>query len=777
MYLRYAERRGWKTEVLDASESDLGGYKDVSVAVKARGTSTPGEGVWSRLKYEGGVHRVQRVPVTESQGRIHTSAAGVLVLPEAEDVEVEIDPNDLRIDVYRSSRPGRSERQHHRLRGAHHPPADRHRRQLPEREEPAAEPESAMRILRARLSAMQRPSEPRRSRTPHVPPRLCAVLLAGAIGAAFGATAHAGLGTAVEFYNAKINHYFITAYPEEAAALDAGTNVKGWTRTGGQFTVFTEPAEGLQAVCRFFGTPGEGPNSHFYTADAAECAKVKTLPGVDVRGHRVLHPDADQRRLRRQLAGVSQLLLRQHRRRQPPLHGGPDRARADDAAARRHPRRRRDVRAGDGRGARGGRRALPGAGDARADGGAGRGGEGEGDREVAGRADPDERDAVHAVPVLGSADGQLAVHGRPRRCRSRRRSTAARYKQSPSPVGWEFFRQSKTAPDQLRLRMAHVWHQIFVVSSDGTGETYAHAEFQQRLRDGAFGTFENLLAKYALSPQLGCFQNWVKNVPEHDGIRPNENFARELMQLFTIGVNELNDDGTPKLDANGQLVADLRAGRHRDAGARADRLHVPDRGPGRPPTSGATGTYYIGDMIPFDAVPRHRARRARSAAASTSGRAAARRPRCAAPIRALVDHPEHAAVHRQAADPEDRDQLAHAGVRRARRRRVQGQRQRRARRPGRGDARDPARPGGARRAQDRHASTGAARAGAVLDRDDPRARRRRPTACSRTARRMAERPEALQRADGVQLLPRRLHARRRQHSRRRSSASTRPPSS
>ncbi|MBP8534153.1 peptide chain release factor 1 [Streptomyces sp. MK37H] len=106
MYLRYAERIGWKTEIIDANESDLGGYKDVQVAVKARGTIEPGQGVWARLKYEGGVHRVQRVPATESQGRIHTSAAGVLVTPEAEEVEVEIGPNDLRIDVYRSSGPG-----------------------------------------------------------------------------------------------------------------------------------------------------------------------------------------------------------------------------------------------------------------------------------------------------------------------------------------------------------------------------------------------------------------------------------------------------------------------------------------------------------------------------------------------------------------------------------------------------------------------------------------------------------------------------------------------
>ena len=102
MYLRYAERQGWKTEVLDETATGLGGVKDATVAVKGKGA----DGVWSRLKYEGGVHRVQRVPVTESQGRIHTSAAGVLVVPEAEPVEVQVNDNDLRVDVYRSSGPG-----------------------------------------------------------------------------------------------------------------------------------------------------------------------------------------------------------------------------------------------------------------------------------------------------------------------------------------------------------------------------------------------------------------------------------------------------------------------------------------------------------------------------------------------------------------------------------------------------------------------------------------------------------------------------------------------
>ena len=107
MYTRYAERMGWAVEVLGATDSDLGGYKDVRLAIKTRGSAEPQDGVWAHLKYEGGVHRVQRVPVTESQGRIHTSAVGVLVMPEADDPgELEIDAADLRIDVFRSSGPG-----------------------------------------------------------------------------------------------------------------------------------------------------------------------------------------------------------------------------------------------------------------------------------------------------------------------------------------------------------------------------------------------------------------------------------------------------------------------------------------------------------------------------------------------------------------------------------------------------------------------------------------------------------------------------------------------
>jgi peptide chain release factor 1 len=99
MLTRYADERGFSTEVLSQSASDSGGFKDVTFEVK-------GDGAYSVFKFEGGTHRVQRVPETESQGRIHTSTATVAVLPEAEEVEVEIDQNDLQIDVYRSSGPG-----------------------------------------------------------------------------------------------------------------------------------------------------------------------------------------------------------------------------------------------------------------------------------------------------------------------------------------------------------------------------------------------------------------------------------------------------------------------------------------------------------------------------------------------------------------------------------------------------------------------------------------------------------------------------------------------
>ena len=99
MYTRYADLQGWKSDIITQSEGEMGGYKEVVMAIR-------GKGVFARLKFESGVHRVQRVPETESSGRIHTSAATVAVLPEPEDVDIKIDENDLRVDVFRASGPG-----------------------------------------------------------------------------------------------------------------------------------------------------------------------------------------------------------------------------------------------------------------------------------------------------------------------------------------------------------------------------------------------------------------------------------------------------------------------------------------------------------------------------------------------------------------------------------------------------------------------------------------------------------------------------------------------
>lgn len=449
--------------------------------------------------------------------------------------------------------------------------------------------------------------------------------------------AHAGLGTAVEFYNAKINHYFVTAYPEEAAALDAGTNVKGWTRTGGQFTVFTDPADGLQAVCRFFGTPNVGPNSHFYTADAAECAKVKTLPAWTFEGIAFYIPTTATGD-----CGGNWPVYRSYYSDQ--ISDANHRFTVDLTAHVRMATRRGDIL--------------------------------EGIVMCAPVTDEErEADVVRFLEQasLGPTEALVAevkAKGIAKWLDEQVPMNVTRYTQypfwdppmdnslckndftlpvtpdkfcgtlkwSPSPVGWEFFRQSRTAPDQLRLRMAHVWHQIFVVSANGgPGETYANAEFQQRLRDGALGTFENLLARYALSPQLGFFQNWVKNVPEHDGIRPNENFARELLQLFTIGVNQLNDDGTPKLDAKGQLVAAYAQSDIETLARVLTGYTFPTR-PGETANFWGNRNYYFGDMIPFDQFHDTGAKSA-LAGRIQFGPGGNAETEVRAALRALVEHP------------------------------------------------------------------------------------------------------------------------------------------
>ena len=157
----------------------------------------------------------------------------------------------------------------------------------------------------------------------------------------------------------------------------------------------------------------------------------------------------------------------------------------------------------------------------------------------------------------------------------------------------------------------------------------AAAAFQQRIRDGVFDTFESFLTSYSISPLLGIFQTWVSNRPEHNGIKPNENYARELMQLMTIGVSELNEDGT--------LVLDAPAGRSRPTVNPTSRrspgvLTGYDFPPLPPGAVGAFGNeYYVGDMEPIDPALGTHDQAAKSRArrtAAVAGRTAARRRRC-----------------------------------------------------------------------------------------------------------------------------------------------------
>jgi len=371
-----------------------------------------------------------------------------------------------------------------------------------------------------------------------------ALLLTAAQSAAAEPTAQV-----VEFYNAALNHYFVTAFPEEAAALDAGTPVAGWARTGVAWNAWKSAGDGATAVpvCRFFGTPGVGPNSHFYTADAAECAKVKQNPDWTYEGiafhvdvpkggacgagttpvYRSFYPGATVAQSNHRF--LPDLTMHQRMAGSSILEG------AAMCAPLATTQKRADF------------------------------------VRLLEQATFGPNDAlvayVEAVGIPAFLDEQFAASGSryssskyvpagaaATYCPTDPNPTCVRDYYSLFQLQTDFFRNALSGNDQLRQRVAFALSQLFVTSGLDINLAYGMATYQQIFVDGAFGSFEDLLVRVTKSSVMGDYLSMVNNDKPVAGVNPNENYARELLQLFTIGLWELNLDGTPLLDAQGKPI-------------------------------------------------------------------------------------------------------------------------------------------------------------------------------------------------------------------------------
>ena len=353
----------------------------------------------------------------------------------------------------------------------------------------------------------------------------------------------------VEFYNVSLGHYFMTAYADEAAMLDAGTLVKGWTRTGVEFSAYAKADDhpGAAPVCRFFGAPGRGPNSHFYTADAAECATVKQNADwtyeaiafyVDIpQGARCA--DGTTPVYRSFHAGTTKSDSNHRFLVDLTMHEKMAASSTLEGIVMCAPLASAEIEADIVRLLA---QSTFGANDALV----------AHVRSTGVTAFLNEQFAAPATAYTAYKyvpSGQQATF-----CPTDPDPTCARDYYSPFLLQNEFFRNALSGSDQLRQRVAFALSQILVTSALDISEAYAMAKYQQILRDGAFGSFEDLLTKVTLSPVMGDYLNMVNNDKPKNGVEPNENFARELLQLFSIGVWELNADGTLMTDKAGAPI-------------------------------------------------------------------------------------------------------------------------------------------------------------------------------------------------------------------------------
>ena len=371
--------------------------------------------------------------------------------------------------------------------------------------------------------------------------------------------------TVVEFYNTTLKHYFMTADPAEATGIDSGTAGPGWVRTGGRFSAYrsSDDATGLSAVCRFYGSTTvnpatglrKGPNSHFYTSDAAECEQVKLDPGWTYEGiaFHILRSTGAA------CTTASQAVFRSYNNgylRNDSNH----RYTTDLSVQERMP--------AQGYSPEGAVMCAP---------------------MSAAQQDADmirlleqatfgpTESSLTRIRSIGTSafiDEQLATtpsqysafpffpFNRPTTCVDANAppytadSFCARDNYTLFQLQRQFFVQAATGADQLRQRVAFALSQVFVISGvdAGLNQPYGMADYQQMLRSVAFDNFESVLTKVTLHPTMGKYLDMANNNKPAAGVQPNENYAREVLQLFSIGLVRLNQDGTPTLDSAGKPI-------------------------------------------------------------------------------------------------------------------------------------------------------------------------------------------------------------------------------
>jgi uncharacterized protein (DUF1800 family) len=370
-----------------------------------------------------------------------------------------------------------------------------------------------------------------------------------------GTTAFAAepTGLAIEYFNTTLGHYFVTAGPGEIQSVESGGAGPGWIRTGGQFGVFlgANDAPNLVPVCRFYGTPGVGPNSHFYTATPSECEQVKKDRGWTYEGVAFYVPQSPG-------CGPGTTPVYRSYNNGFARNDANHRFTVDATVFARSaafgyvaegiamcaPLSSADVQADAVRLLR---QASFGPTQAEAQ------------RVAAMGTDAwlNEQFALPATqypayPWVPANRADTCVDDRSQPLRAD--SFCARDNYSLFPLQLQFFRSALAQPDQLRGRMAFALSQIMVTSGVDNSRNYAMRQYQQIFADRAFGNFYDLLLAVTLSPVMGDYLDMVNNNKTNPatGADPNENYGREILQLFSVGTYLLNADGTQQVDGAGK---------------------------------------------------------------------------------------------------------------------------------------------------------------------------------------------------------------------------------